>query len=180
MRAWRDLSGPERLRRYLTLAETLASGNRDSGEARTVRTLAAALVRSGESETVEYFYQNVKDAEKRETALLVLLEEHDRPDSRRSLERLASRDTASIPLAPFRVGGLNYVLGILEDPNANIDERVESAGVLGEFGDAVHVDRLRRLQDDMTVCTQKLIGAEPRVLGYFVRAAIHSIEGRWK
>jgi hypothetical protein len=93
--------------------------------------------------------------------------------------RLAAQNPRSRHLAPYRQGGIDYLLSIALDREASAADRYDSLHVLGIYGDLRVRDALRRLEDDDTLYieNQGRIGQDSTMRGY-ARRAMQRIEER--
>lgn len=99
---------------------------------------------------------------------------------RPTLERLASRYPDELNLAPFRAGGMEYLLATLEDTHEDPNIRAYSAKVLAAHGTEEMIARMERLIGDGSVMQPPMgpIG-RPSTVGEVVRHAIETIRRRF-
>lgn len=108
------------------------------------------------------------------------------PECLRMLERMARRRPKVLLLAPYRAGGLEYLLSALDDVEAHVEYRVTSVERLAHFVDASHLPRLEEWASDSTpydgwftgqVLPQEE-GTPCDTLGAHVREAIERVRSR--
>ena len=102
-----------------------------------------------------------------------------RAPDRASLVRWAAADRGTLSLAPYRPGGAEELLRVVEDPGARIEDRVWATRMLEDLGDAGMLPRLQALQGDQTVRNSRY-GApgERDTLGKYVQRTIRAIQAR--
>ena len=98
------------------------------------------------------------------------------------LRRMARHDPTSIALAPYRPGGIEYLLEVLSrtssDP-AHIYDRFMSVQLLGSHGDTSVIDRLREFENEPTpFIFGKMPNDNQQTLGDWVKTAIEKIRRR--
>ena len=104
-----------------------------------------------------------------------------RPRPKASLARLAQLSPSSIPLAVHRPGGIQFLLGVVENVQANVHDRAHAAGLLGYHGSPELVPRLKLHENDRSPYDTGWgppLRDRPPTLGDRVRLAIKSIEAR--
>ena len=102
------------------------------------------------------------------------------PSARTLLTQWAARDKSTLSLAPFRPGGPEELLRVVEDPKALIDDRVWAARMLEDLGDVRMLARLEALREDKTVYESGYgaPGQSSETLGKYVKRTIGAIEAR--
>jgi hypothetical protein len=99
------------------------------------------------------------------------------------LRRLAEQNGDSLVLAPYRAGGIAYLLTVLEDEHRGTDDRVLSAIRLGQVGTVDLLERMASLAGDAHTYYGLYGGhagpGEPdETLGWFVQRAMRDIRRR--
>lgn len=122
-------------------------------------------------------------AEKRRWLCGALFDGRADPPVLSMLQRFSVRHPERIDLAGFRAGGVDYLIGILEDSKADPWRPRLAAREIGFHGTRVAADRIAALAQDTTIVDNgsKIEFDSERsieVLGAFVRDAIHQIHER--
>jgi hypothetical protein len=96
------------------------------------------------------------------------------------LRRLAARDPIALRLAPYREGGIAHLLGVLEDEGASVEDRMNSARLLGQFGGLPEMRRMEPLskRSDETMLETPNEPWPPETLGNVVRESIRRLRER--
>jgi hypothetical protein len=163
----------------------MSSGAREDWAAVTIVDLARALIHSEDWESVAYIERNLGsdslDSRRRRAIWSVLVEVQADTRSRLMLSVLASENRESIMLAPYRPGGVDWLVEIVLDTSAPIDPQVEACEVLGGHGDMAAADRIAHLANDATPYygSAVVIDAGQETLGDYVTQSVGRIRTRF-
>ena len=184
VRGWRDESRATVSAGVLHLANQLGvdSSRRQDD---TFYPLVRELARQQRFDLIEYLdseltVHTAADIEKKDRLQWALAVYGHEPGASQLMRRLAPRYPESIPLAPYRADGLEYLIALLEDAATPIEDRVLCAGRLALHGNRSHLSRLRRLRHDPTPW---ITGSSPPygdadTLGVYIQRCLRAIEER--
>lgn len=187
---WRALPPASRHAEALRLARELEVGYANE-KPRTFRLLVTELIAQGLDDVLDHLDRNLKEGDGRfpmskkrmlhglvsSVAGVSIVGGLDTIQP--LLRVLAARNLTSIPLAPFRAGGIDFLLNLLEETEVSVDARVSCAYELGMWAGLDALPRMKRLRGDQTPYTSLGgIPFEQETLGHNVTAAIERIEAR--
>lgn len=184
LREWPSLSTADRQARALRLATELPAGH-ESREERSFRQFADELAAACYVQTLDWLNTKLDAVPQADRKMLdlhwALIRRDDQKPVRALLQRMASGDEANIILAPYRSGGLIFLLTIVEDETLPASDRVLAVWRLGSCGDASVLQRLSAWEGDKTEYLSGFSGVpfgDSETVGQHVCRAVADIRAR--
>jgi len=168
----------DRVAAYLPLAKSLSTAGKTRTAEEALSTLLGEIARAGDFAVLEALEHECHEWGRKQVFWVAVSRSAPSAEGRKLLARWAEARPEEILLAGYRPGGIEFLLGKLEDATLDPHERATCARELSYAADASVIPRMTVLVDDRTPVSGRSVraGGPLPTLGDIVKSCIERLE----